>query len=370
MGKLLFNVHDVVLLMTAGLTVVMAISLLTSRGRRQVDVVLAAFIVTQGLTSLCYLFLYNAVFSGPTVALLAPFEFLPLTVLYYLQGVLLLTYSRGMAGESMMPSKNDKILLAIVVGIPSLMVVILRELFDGNANPSNINIAASNPALAISVYYGFLALVLVRKHNREIRHHFSNIDEINLIWLGYSTFGFVALWCVRLFNPGPIFHNYELARNIALVANYLPLFLVSWMVIVGIRHKQRIVEEPVDQSNTDKHQFDPELVNKLEDLMCRVKVNQDTHLSLEGLADSLDVSPRSASALINGHYNQSFYDFINGYRVSEAEQILGNPQQKEKPIQQVFEDVGFRSKSTFNAIFKKITGQTPTEYRRFSLNPR
>ena len=61
---------------------------------------------------------------------------------------------------------------------------------------------------------------------------------------------------------------------------------------------------------------------------------------------------------------KNFYDFVNHYRVQEAKEQLGNPALSQKTIQRVFEDVGFNSKSTFNTIFKKVTGQTPSEYRR------
>jgi AraC-like DNA-binding protein len=54
------------------------------------------------------------------------------------------------------------------------------------------------------------------------------------------------------------------------------------------------------------------------------------------------------SALINGHYKQNFYDFVNDYRVRDAQRQLENPSLKSKTIQRVFEDAGF----------------TPSEYRK------
>jgi AraC-like DNA-binding protein len=49
--------------------------------------------------------------------------------------------------------------------------------------------------------------------------------------------------------------------------------------------------------------------------------------------------------------------------------ILGNPEKRKMNILEIALDVGFNSKSAFNAIFKKYTEYTPTEYRKeFCIN--
>jgi AraC-like DNA-binding protein len=95
-----------------------------------------------------------------------------------------------------------------------------------------------------------------------------------------------------------------------------------------------------------------------------VKLYQDPDLHLDGLADSVGISTRSLSALINGHHKQNFYDFVNDYRVRDAQRQLEDPSLKSKTIQKIFEDAGFSSKSTFHTYFKKVTGKTPSEYRK------
>ena len=98
--------------------------------------------------------------------------------------------------------------------------------------------------------------------------------------------------------------------------------------------------------------------------MDEIRVYEDPDLNVEGLADSMGISPRSLSALINGHFNENFYDFVNGYRVREAQRMLRDFTEREQTIQRIFEAAGFSSKSTFNSFFKKATGMTPSEYRR------
>jgi AraC-like DNA-binding protein len=62
-------------------------------------------------------------------------------------------------------------------------------------------------------------------------------------------------------------------------------------------------------------------------------------------------------------YNLSFPEFVNEYRVREAERLI-LCSKGENTIQQIMYEVGFNSKSAFNAAFKKHTGYTPTEIRK------
>ena len=61
--------------------------------------------------------------------------------------------------------------------------------------------------------------------------------------------------------------------------------------------------------------------------------------------------------------NKNFYDLINGYRVDEAKRLLVNPENKNYTILSVGFEAGFNSKTTFNTVFKKFTGLTPTDFR-------
>ena len=80
------------------------------------------------------------------------------------------------------------------------------------------------------------------------------------------------------------------------------------------------------------------------------------------LASRLAATPRELSEAINGVGKQTFYDFVNHYRREAAKDAL-----IKDPASQVLEiafDCGFNSKSTFNQLFKKATGLTPTAFRR------
>jgi AraC-like DNA-binding protein len=60
---------------------------------------------------------------------------------------------------------------------------------------------------------------------------------------------------------------------------------------------------------------------------------------------------------------KNFYDLINGYRVEEAKRLLLDTKNRNYTILSVGFEAGFNSKTTFNTVFKKFTGHTPTDFR-------
>jgi steroid delta-isomerase-like uncharacterized protein len=86
----------------------------------------------------------------------------------------------------------------------------------------------------------------------------------------------------------------------------------------------------------------------------------DPDLTLAQLADHLDVSTNHLSQVINSQCQQSFWEFLNGYRVEEAKRRLREAGPRD--VLQVAMDAGFRSKSSFYTAFKRHTRMTPREY--------
>jgi AraC-like DNA-binding protein len=85
--------------------------------------------------------------------------------------------------------------------------------------------------------------------------------------------------------------------------------------------------------------------------------------SMNDLCNSLNISRRKVSYVLNDVIRKNFYGVINEYRVKEAEDLLLNDEMNQMKIEFLGEKVGFQSKSSFNACFKKVTGMTPSEYR-------
>ena len=106
-----------------------------------------------------------------------------------------------------------------------------------------------------------------------------------------------------------------------------------------------------------------ELAKAMDQLMQQEKLYRESELKLETLAHKLGVARHYVSQVINQHYGINFFEYINHLRIKEAQQILMNPANQSMNIIEVAYEVGFNTKNTFNAAFRRITGITPTAFR-------
>ncbi len=100
--------------------------------------------------------------------------------------------------------------------------------------------------------------------------------------------------------------------------------------------------------------------------MQKSRIYLDPDLSLEVLATRMKLSRHHLTQLLNEKFEKNFYSFINEYRIGEAIDRLNDPSLQVNILSLAF-DCGFNSKSSFNNYFKKITGYTPTAYRKQRL---
>ena len=108
------------------------------------------------------------------------------------------------------------------------------------------------------------------------------------------------------------------------------------------------------------------LTDDLERLMQNEKLYRQNDLRLEVLAEKLNSSKHFISQIINQNFKMNFFEYINLKRIEEAKQLLRTTPREELNIIEVAYMVGFNNKGTFNSVFKKITGVTPSEFRRQS----
>ncbi|MCO6477328.1 MAG: AraC family transcriptional regulator, partial [Phaeodactylibacter sp.] len=66
---------------------------------------------------------------------------------------------------------------------------------------------------------------------------------------------------------------------------------------------------------------------------------------------------------INSVGGQSFFDYINGYRVFTAQELLAD-KDKGLSLREVMYAAGFHSKHTFETAFRKVAGMTPDQFTR------
>jgi AraC-like DNA-binding protein len=101
--------------------------------------------------------------------------------------------------------------------------------------------------------------------------------------------------------------------------------------------------------------------DRLAELMRDEELYCDSEISLASVAGRLGVTSHQLSQLLNERINTGFWDYVNQFRIEDAKKLLR--EHPEASIITVCYRVGFNSKSSFNAAFKKMTGLTPREFK-------
>lgn len=235
--------------------------------------------------------------------------------------------------------------------------------------------------------YMLLSLKILRPYGAAIRGEFSTIDKVRLDWLQAITIMVLA------------FLGVFLAENVLLLAginfsNYFNLtsFLMAvYVYAIGYMGllKSEVFENPstaasirrLMPSGSGESLGDPgekyrrsglseekaEACHKsLLRLMEEKRPYIDPDLTLAGLAEQLEVSSHNLSEVINTRIGQTFFDFVNKYRVEKLAMDLRDPDKRNLKLLALAFEAGFNSKSSFNSIFKRFTGQTPSDYRKLS----
>jgi AraC-like DNA-binding protein len=108
---------------------------------------------------------------------------------------------------------------------------------------------------------------------------------------------------------------------------------------------------------------DRALFARMERLMREDEPWRETDFDVGALARRLGTYPNAVSRALSRAGNAAFYEYVNAYRLREAERLLSDPKEARIKIEALGRQAGFRARSTFFKLFRERTGQTPSEYR-------
>ena len=124
-------------------------------------------------------------------------------------------------------------------------------------------------------------------------------------------------------------------------------------------------EEPGEVAKYQKVKVDEEecaaIVKRMKEYLDRERVYTNADLKMKDLADVLRLSAPKLSQVFNLYLGQNYYDFINGYRLTEFKRLIEEGEYKRYTITALSEQCGFK-KSNFFSTFRKVEGMTPAEY--------
>lgn len=245
--------------------------------------------------------------------------------------------------------------------------------------------------LISGVTYAAVTLLFLRRHRLHIKDNYSSLESVNLQWLVRLAAAAAAIWVLAValeFAPGLVPPGMQQRDDVITLAIALLVYLIGYMALRQAEiHRFDTAEFPVvvetaapapapmpppepeaAAAKAPRSGLSPReataLKNSLIAAMDKDRPWQNSELTLADLAKRLATTPHKLSEVLNSLLTQTFYDFVNGYRVREVQRLIGSPKGRNLTILSLAIDAGFASKSTFNDVFKKHTGKTPSEYRR------
>ncbi len=296
---------------------------------------------------------------------------------FFLIAPLLWLYTKELIGERVALSRN-----IILHFFPFLLIIVLSlTLRSVDPDFAFMQFLEHHQKL-INVVFWMIVVIqfssyqfFIRKkwiaYQEFLKQEVSNKEGVDISWVRFFIIVFLLINVFFLFSLFAVIHLHDgpwLPRTTALIFS-ISVFALGYK---GLLQKQLFQkDEPIKSEDRIPTSLDavvskpdPELVNRLLNYMQEKKPYLDAELTLSSLAKDLNISRSQLSILINVGMGDNFYDFINKYRVEEVKRLMTDPHVKNYNVLGIALEAGFKSKSTFNLIFKRFTGLTPTEYRK------
>ena len=308
---------------------------------------------------------------APARALLAP--------LFYFY-VLALTDERGRPPGRL--SALHFLLPAIAVILGMVMALLPVETRNGLFS-SDSGGAPLSPALFVflrlwmllgpatfALWLVYVALMYRRltAYRRRLCDIYASTERLELRWINWLM-GMIAFYALLNLVDAVLFD--PLGWNVApvIIDRMWSLLIVGALGVWGLRQRPGLAppaESPAAENGKyEKSALTREMQSRIADkLVAAMTIDAlyaNAGLSLWTLSRHIGVSPNYVSQTLSETLGQSFYAFVNGFRIERAKALLVS---NDRPVLDIAYDVGFNSKSAFYASFRQVTGKTPAAFRK------
>jgi AraC-like DNA-binding protein len=263
-----------------------------------------------------------------------------------------------------------------------------KEVFD-----EPFSMAVPIIQICVKLFYFLLSRKVLRSYQKSIKQLFSQTSQIELVWAKglvncYLLLIIAGIIMLILMFRYPQYFNLLLVINVMMGTPYIYFATYKgitqptiWQLQKGTSKEEielkiqeaEQIESYAGKSGSAKPVLDETkfstIASKIVALMEEKKLYQEPELTLQQMAENLGLQTYLVSQAINEGLKRTFYDLVNGYRVEEAKRLLLDSKSFNYTVLSVGFEAGFNSKTTFNTVFKKFTGLTPTEFRDKQRQP-
>lgn len=253
--------------------------------------------------------------------------------------------------------------------------------FDTTQNGELYNWVNHNLTIAITTLFAVHMLIylvisfkLYYRFRDRLEQEYSNTYKYELRWLYMFLIAYTSMFTYDVLQSITDGFIFNLHWTQAWWYQFFSVIVVIYVGVMGyFTPLEDMIKLDLDKSLTtpevynteDKETFEYENeLEQIKDIVIKERLYIDSNLSLNQLSRKTKINTSQLSYIINKGLNKNFNDFINEYRVEEVKNELRNPEKQHLSILAIAYDSGFNSKATFNRVFKRLTGVSPSEYRK------
>ena len=380
MKSTFLNLHEAILLLTIVETLLLCLALKTfSLGRQQSTNLLVIFLLLVAGTLTTTLLVWNP-YLQETFLIESSLVPMLLSLCLLLEGPLLYLYLRSL-GEKLVLWRLANLWHLLPALVVSLVILVMDiRVYDWL--PWNWGSLSFAKFLAVELVWAVVRcwpLVYVLacfyaeyRLRQQMRQVYSSISWWELRWADIVLGGFLIHWTWSFvgYFIGPYISS-EMNDMVGVINNYFTVVLVNGLFVFALLNGRRFLHladvEADDIKEAAKVQEIQDLPSKLdliEKAISEQKLYLDSQINLERFAEKIGIKPRELSTIINNHYQQNFFEFMNGHRIEEAKRLLVDPTCQELTVLDIVFQSGFNSQSAFQRFFKRLVGVSPSEYRK------
>ena len=220
----------------------------------------------------------------------------------------------------------------------------------------------------IKAFHGFFYTAYIVHYLRQFElqalNRFSNPDHLRIKWLRILAYCLTAIYAFAILNNGLVFF-FEI--NIEVILGICSAALILGGSYFAIKQQALFKPEewkvnPVDQA--DHASPVHELKASVSEYMQREKPYLNPNFTLQQFSEGLDIPAKQLSGILNQGFGVNFFTFVNQYRVEEVIERMNDPKNDHLTLLGIAYDCGFNSKTTFNTVFRKLVGMTPSQFKK------
>jgi AraC-like DNA-binding protein len=368
----IFNIHDLILVLTVAVSLLLAIfQLVLSKQKVIASRLLSLFFICVGTGAFCNLLLWNDYIHISSISIKTSISYL-LILAILLKGISLYAYVISITRENFVMDMRFN--LHFLLLLPGLLTVVFGHIDTDqlryvsatqNDFTNKITDFLWHYLKTIPVAYAIAAVIATQAYKRELKDYYSELSLQGPQWLMLLTLGFALnwLWSLAVHIVG-LSAGVNLADRFGILDNYITFILVNALFVYSILYAHQLIETKAKPKTTVPAEPPAKAIERIRQGMEEDEMYLKPNLNIEEFARKVGIHYREVSAIINKHFDTNFFEYVNLYRVNKAKEMLNDPKFAEMTILDILLESGFNSKSSFHRFFKRYTGVSAAEYRK------